>query len=313
MFEDIFTNQGFDHITENILINLDVKSIWRCRLVCKDLHRFIKSLEKSERLKKNDFKLIRRIRWKTFLAHSNWNAVVNLIREEDNFYRRQVLIDMLEDYDNQDKILRFDGAIVDSYLNIVYGTLKRLKFFWPYLSNKNPKLKEQNVNEFFTPFHFVAHHGLSDVADFMVEEIQENIFDRSENGESILPNLSKNGHAEIIRSLQRKINFEFINLDLFKTSLHTAIDYGHLNVVKALLEKQTSSFIKNLCEMTSYGNSGYGHFIPNGLNAVDIAKYFYNEMKEIHMKYQNHFEIVKFLSSEVEKGERLSQPTQLMP
>ena len=65
--------------------------------------------------------------------------------------------------------------------------------------------------------------------------------------------------------------------------------------------------------MTSYGNSGYGHFIPNGLNAVDIAKYFYNEMKEIHMKYQNHFEIVKFLSSEMVKGERLSQPTQLIP
>ena len=56
MFEEIFTNQGFDHITENILINLNVKSIWRCRLVCKDLHKFIKSLEKSEKLKKHDFK-----------------------------------------------------------------------------------------------------------------------------------------------------------------------------------------------------------------------------------------------------------------
>jgi hypothetical protein len=255
MFEEIFTNQGFNHITENILLILDAKSLWKCQLVCKALHKFIKSLEKSERLKKNDFKLIRRIRWKTFLAHSNWNAVVNLIRQEDNFYRRQVLIDMLEDYNNQDKILRFDGAIVDSYLNIVYGTLKRLKFFWPYLSNKNPQISGKKC----TPFHFVVNQGLINVAIFMVEEIQENIFDRSENGESILPNLSKNGHAEIIRSLQRKINFEFINLDLFKTSLHTAIDYGHLNVVKALLEKQTSSFIKNLCEMTSYGNSGYGH------------------------------------------------------
>ena len=289
MFEEIFTNQGFHHITENILINLDVKSIWRCRLVCKDLHKFIKSLEKSEKLKKNDFKLIRRIRWKKFLAHSNWNAVVNLIRQEDNFYRRRGLIDLLEPYSNQEyEILTFDGPIVDSYLNIVYGTLKRLKFFWPYLSNKNPKVRN-NVKEFFTPFHFVAYHGLSDVADFMVEEIQENIFDRSENGESILPNLSKNGHAEIIRSLQRKINFEFIDLNLFKTSLHTAIEYGHLNVVKALLEKQTSIFKKNLCEMTSYDPY---HMIPNGLNAVDIATHFYNKNK-----FRNHFEIVKFLSS----------------
>ena len=296
MFEEIFTNQVFDHITENILINLDVKSIWRCRLVCMDLQKFIKSLEKSEKLKKNDFKLIRRICWKKFLAHPNWNAVVDLIRQEDNFYKRRGLIDLLEAYNNQEEILTFDGPIVDSYLNIVYGTSKRLIFFWPYLSNKNPKLKEQNVKEYFTPFHFVACYGLSDVADFMVEEIQENIFDRSENGESILHNLSRNGHSEIIRSLQRKINFEFIDLNLFKTSLHTAIDHGHLNAVKALLENQTSSFKKNLCEMTSYGASGYGHVIPNGLNAVDIAKHLYNKMK-----YQNHFEIVKFLSSEVVK------------
>ena len=307
MFEEIFTNQGFDHITENILINLDIKSIWRCRLVCKDLYEFIKSLEKSEKLKKNDFKLIRRIRWRTFLVHSNWNAVVNLIRQENNFYRRQVLIDLLKDYDNQDRILGFNSTIVDSYLNIVYGTLKRLKFFWPYLSNKNPKLREQNTNEIFTPFHFVAYHGLSDVADFMVEEIHENILDRIENGESILPNLSRNGHAKIIRSLQRKINFEFIDLNLFQKSLHTAIEYGHLNVVKALLENQTSSFIKNLCEMPSF-DARYFNGEWRKVNAIDIAKHFYNKMK-----YQNHFEIVKFLSSEVVKCKSLSQPTQLMP
>ena len=66
MFEEIFTNQGFNTITENILINLDVKSLWRCRLVCKALYQFIKSLEKSIKLKKNDLKLIRRIRREQF-------------------------------------------------------------------------------------------------------------------------------------------------------------------------------------------------------------------------------------------------------
>mgnify|MGYP001380876709 CR=1 FL=1 len=50
MFEDIFTNQGFNRITEKILHNLDVKSLLRCRLVCKALHQFIKSFEKSSRV-----------------------------------------------------------------------------------------------------------------------------------------------------------------------------------------------------------------------------------------------------------------------
>ena len=118
MFEEIFTNQGFNHITEKILINLDVKSIWRCRLVCKALHEIIKSFEISIKLKKNDFKIIQRIRWKRCLVHSNWNAVFNSIRQEDNFYTRRCLIDLLKTYDNQDKILIFGNPIhTDSYLN----------------------------------------------------------------------------------------------------------------------------------------------------------------------------------------------------
>ena len=125
MFEDIFSNQGFNHITEIILINLDVESLWKCRLVCKVLHQFIKSLEKNMKLKKNDFKIIRRIRRKKFLTHQNWNVVFNSIHQEDNFYRRRGLIDLLETYDNQDKILKFDGPIdIESFLNTSKSLIK---------------------------------------------------------------------------------------------------------------------------------------------------------------------------------------------
>ena len=120
MFEDIFKNQGFNHITDNILIKLDVKSLWKCRLVCKGLDQFITSLEKSRKLKANDLKIIRRIRRRRIVVHSNWKTAFNSIIQEDNFYRRQGLIYLLETYDNQDKILKFpslDGPITESYLN----------------------------------------------------------------------------------------------------------------------------------------------------------------------------------------------------
>ena len=118
MFEDIFSNPGFNNITEKILINLDVKSLWRCRLVCKKLHQFIISLEKSIKLKEIDFIMIRRLRRKKFLVQSNWNAAFNSICQEDNFYRRRGLIDLLQTYNNQDKILGSnDSCIIDSYLN----------------------------------------------------------------------------------------------------------------------------------------------------------------------------------------------------
>ena len=117
MFEEISKIQGFNHITENILIKLDVESLWKCRIVCKGLHQFITSLEKSRKLKVNDSKFIRRIRRQKFLTHSNWREAFNLICQEDNFFRRRGLIELLETYVKQDKILSFDGPIIDSYLN----------------------------------------------------------------------------------------------------------------------------------------------------------------------------------------------------
>ena len=119
MFEELFGNQGFNHVTENILIKLDVQSLWKCRLVCKGLHKFITSLEKSKKVKDNDFKIIQSICWKKLLVHSNWKAAFNSIRQEDNFYRRRGLVELLETYVNQDEILEFldYGPITDSYLN----------------------------------------------------------------------------------------------------------------------------------------------------------------------------------------------------
>ena len=128
MFEDIFKNQGFNHITDNILIKLDVKSRWKCRLVCKDLDRYITSLEKSRKLKANDLKIIRRLRRKRLVVHSNWRTAFNSIIQEDNFYRRQGLIYLLETYDNQDEILKFQSLITESYLNT--GKLLIYKFGW---------------------------------------------------------------------------------------------------------------------------------------------------------------------------------------
>ena len=119
MFEDIFKNQGFTHITEKILTNLNAQSLLRCQLVCKALHQFVKLFEKSQERKKKDLKIIQRIRWKKCLAHSYWNTVFNSISQEDNFYKRQTLIELLEIFDNQDKILEFQGPMnSDSYLNL---------------------------------------------------------------------------------------------------------------------------------------------------------------------------------------------------
>ena len=127
-----------------------------------------------------------------------------------------------------------------------------------------------------TPFHFVTYHGDSDVADFMIEELPSVVLLLPQNKRGITPlhNMTR-GHAEIIRSLRRKIDFELnplINSNLFEEVLQNAIEYGDLNCIKALLEKQTSSFQRN---------------------AVGIARNYYARTKN-----QNHYKIGKYLSKE---------------
>ena len=129
------------------------------------------------------------------------------------------------------------------FLFAVYGTLKRLKFFWPYLSNKNPKVGKGD-----SPLHFIAYYGLTDVADFMLKEFEsvEDCLPTNHRGHTPLYYGSINGHSEIIRSLRRKIDFEIINPKWYEQSLYGAIIHGHFDCIKALLEKQTSEFKKDL-------------------------------------------------------------------
>ena len=85
---------------------------------------------------------------------------------------------------------------------------------------------------------------MSDVFDFMIEEKQsvEDCITKNMDGITPLHYACINGHAEIIRSLRRKIDFELIKPTLFEDILQKGIHYGSLDCIKALLEKQTSYF-----------------------------------------------------------------------
>ena len=84
------------------------------------------------------------------------------------------------------------------------------------------------------------------------------------------------GHAEIIRSLRRKLDFELIDPNLFKEIILAGVRYGNLDCIKAILEKQTSSFQKN---------------------AVDTVKNFYYSKNDLLIN-QNYYKFVLYLTKE---------------
>ena len=60
-------------------------------------------------------------------------------------------------------------SLIIYQLFLVYGSLERLKFFWPYLTDKNPRYGIYNK----TPLHFLATHGLNDVVEFMIDHLED--------------------------------------------------------------------------------------------------------------------------------------------
>ena len=67
------------------------------------------------------------------------------------------------------RALKVSMSLIIYQLFLVYGSLERLKFFWPYLTDKNPRYGIYNK----TPLHFLATHGLNDVAEFMIDHLED--------------------------------------------------------------------------------------------------------------------------------------------
>ena len=100
-FEEIYRSSGFIHITDKILLELDMKSLMRTRLVCKALYHSIQNLGEKPRLRDQDLKTIRKIRREKFLVHPNWRKMFDAICQEGNFYRIRYVMQLLQEYQNE--------------------------------------------------------------------------------------------------------------------------------------------------------------------------------------------------------------------
>ena len=100
-----------------------------------------------------------------------------------------------------------------------------------------------------TPFHFVAYHGLSDVADFMLEELQDHCNSKNVNDKTPMNYAVKCGHPEIIRSMKQKLGLDNDEIVVY---LHAALKNGDFKCVKALLEDQDLESRKQIARIVYF-------------------------------------------------------------
>ena len=138
----------------------------------------------------------------------------------------------------------------------------------------------------------MTYHGLSDVAEFMLEKIPEHCNSRNASGFSPMNYAVKCGHPEIVRSIKRKITLS--SREIVK-NLHEAMPNGEFKCVKALLEDQNLESRKEIARIEQEQVRSHPNFTgPLFETALSVAKSYYEKTQGAEKA--RYLQIVEFMS-----------------
>jgi len=179
-FALLITTKGLVHIFEEIINQMDSKSLFTSCLVCKDWWKVIQNHPKRWR------EIIRKIRIKDSLIHPDFRGIMKGVEAKKGLKELcLVLRRFSEDKEIEILNLRAKYGLVSvpglvypgfgmnmrdlGFFQLVFGDLKRLQYFWPYLPNKNPLF----ISDEFSTLHILAKLGHVKTFQFIAERLDE--------------------------------------------------------------------------------------------------------------------------------------------
>ena len=165
----LITTPGFVHIFEEIINQMDSKSLVTSSLVCKNWWQVIQNHPKRWRC------IIQRIRIKEALIYPDFRRIVQSVgaKKEDIKELGLVLRQFCETEDKRTcSGAKFEGiqgfyTRDKGFFQLVFGDLKRLQYFWPHLPNKNPMF----FNDEFSTLHILAKLGHVETFQFIADRV----------------------------------------------------------------------------------------------------------------------------------------------
>ena len=217
----MIVSEGFDHLGLKIFKYLDYKSLMQARLTCKAWYELI---EVSPNLWKCVLLTLRR---RYLLIHPFWKELQNKIQVKNYVgLCKQLMHYKWELFKNDWCGLFYVGE--QHCICVIYGDLKRLKFFWPYIKDsRHPK----------QIMHFAAYFGLKDVLEFLVHELRckgEYFKGRidDKNGHTPLHIAAIEGHSDIVKELLPCYNTDPVANG--KTSMDYALEKGYIQIANCI-------------------------------------------------------------------------------
>ena len=271
--EPLINNPGYQHIVEDIFLNLDQKEILQCRLVNKS--------------------------WKKHIDQS-----IFWLKKCSQSQKQQQ-----EKSSNQDSSLSIWTSIVQALKEEFENHLLTSSQTGSPTADRNHHHLEQNIvqclmklnnlldQQYQYPLHMVSKIGDVKLVQFILENVNSPMYDQ--HGRTPIHFAALNGHSEVVKII---INFtEIPNVaDLYgMTPIHLATKNGHANVVQVL----TPCSSWNLLDF----NGTTPIHVAAQLNRVEILKILVNWTEHVNATDHNgwspmheavingHTEIVKLL------------------
>ena len=215
----LITTPGFVHIFEEIVNQMDSKSLFTSCLVCKDWWKVIQNHPQRWR------KFIRRIRIKEAIIHPDFHGIMKGVEAKKGlkelclvlrqFSEDKPRIGILNQILNRLSLVKPYGAKylgLDSpefgmnmrdfgFFKLVFGDLKRLQYFWPYLPNKNPVF----ISDKFSTLHILAKLGDVEIFQFIAERLDEVTPYRSMSVKDQLDIASQKEHFGMVQIIGDKL------------------------------------------------------------------------------------------------------------
>ena len=201
----LITTPGFVHIFEEIINQMDTKSVFRSSLVCKSWWQVIQNHSKRWRC------VIRRIRIKEVLIHPDFRGIMESVEVKKELkdlflvlrqFSEDKCIGSLNPGAKFKEILGMN-ATDSGFFKLVFGDLKRLKYFWPHLPNKNPKFFRNKISA----LHILAELGHVETFKFIADKV-DNVNPRGTYPYSTVTPLflaNQEKHFGIVQIIQDKL------------------------------------------------------------------------------------------------------------
>lgn len=171
----LITTQGFVHIFEEIINQMDSKSLFEARLACKDWWKVIENHPKGLR------QTIRRIRIQEAITHPDFRGITNGVEAKKGLKELCLVLRRFSEDRPPIRFLNPAGLVYQyypglnmgdsSFFKLVFCDLKRLQYFWPYLPNKNPVFI--CVSNQYSTLHILAKRGHVETFQFIAERLDE--------------------------------------------------------------------------------------------------------------------------------------------